>query len=109
MVDARTAECRGLSDRRGRLPEQGGQLLAVGLGDGAVPAIVEAASSDLVVALAVVDPVLDDVAIETLSGVSVPMLGCAGRFDDLDNLLYDFLSLFLQRRPEVKQRYIHLR
>jgi dienelactone hydrolase len=51
----------------------------LGLGDGSNSAILEAAESDLVVAVAVVDPVFDDATISKLGDVDVPMLGCSGR------------------------------
>jgi hypothetical protein len=51
----------------------------LGLGDGSEPAILEAAASELVVALALVDPVLDDGAVSMLAGIDIPMLGLSGR------------------------------
>lgn len=57
--------------------EHGFGLLS--LGDGAGEAIAEAHSSDLVVALALVDPVLDDGTVSLLGDVEVPILGLSGR------------------------------
>lgn len=57
--------------------EHGFGLLA--LGDGAGEAIAEAASADLAVALALVDPVLDDAGLAALAEVEVPVLGISGR------------------------------
>lgn len=51
----------------------------LGLGDGSESAILEAAASELVAALALVDPVLDDGAVSMLAGIDIPMLGLSGR------------------------------
>jgi dienelactone hydrolase len=51
----------------------------LGLGDGSEPAILEATASELVVALALVDPVLDDGVVSMLAGIEIPMLGLSGR------------------------------
>lgn len=51
----------------------------LGLGDGSERAVLEAAGSELVVALALVDPVLDDGAVSRLAGIDIPMLGLSGR------------------------------
>ena len=51
----------------------------VGFGDGAGPALEEAASSDLVTTVALVDTVIDDRAVELLAEIDVPVLGCSGR------------------------------
>jgi len=51
----------------------------LGLGDGSESAISAAAASDLVVALAVVDPVFDEAATSMVGDVTVPVLGCSGR------------------------------
>lgn len=50
----------------------------LGLGDGSEPAILEAAASELVVALALVDPVIDDDAVSMLAGIDIPILGLSG-------------------------------
>ncbi len=57
--------------------EHGFGLLA--LGDGALSAIEQAASSPLVASLTLVDPVIGDRAVALLSEVSVPILGTSGR------------------------------
>jgi hypothetical protein len=51
----------------------------LGLGDGCGAAVAGAAESDAVVALALIDPALDDVVVAALDEVDVPVLGCAAR------------------------------
>ena len=51
----------------------------LGLGDGSTAAIAEAAASDLVAAIAIIDPVLDEAALRMFGEVTVPLLGCVGR------------------------------
>jgi hypothetical protein len=51
----------------------------LGLGDGSEPAMLEAAASGLVVAMALVDPVIDDAAVSMLAGIDIPILGLSGR------------------------------
>ena len=49
------------------------------LGDAAASAVADAAASDLVVSLALIDPVLTGDAVAALAHIRFPVLGCSGR------------------------------